>query len=144
RVLVELFADQLPETVEHVSRCVRGGYNGRYDGVRVTRVVRHGWVQTDAITQDIDGAPLTVPTVPDESFSTRCDQRGRVALANTGPHSSGSALMFLLNAMPALDRRYLVVGQCLTGGEVLDAFEAMPTVFERPKTAVQIIRAGLL
>ncbi|KAM6323457.1 putative inactive peptidyl-prolyl cis-trans isomerase-like 6 [Aegotheles albertisi] len=77
-----------------------------------------------------------------ESFSIHHKGRGVLGMANKGCHSNASQFYITLQPAPYLDKKYVAFGQLIEGTEVLQRLEAVPTSYERPTVACEIINCG--
>lgn len=69
------------------------------------------------------------------------DERGVVAMANSGPDSNGSQFYILYQAAPQLDGKHSVFGRLVGGMEVLNRMEEVPVEEEtdRPLKRIEIV-----
>jgi cyclophilin family peptidyl-prolyl cis-trans isomerase len=123
----ELFAGDAPWTVAHVVELVRARF---YDGQRIHRAVPGFVVQFgDPQTRDPGkrelwgrgaGAASGTPIGAAEVSRKRRHVRGAVGMAHLGnPARADSQIYITLEPRPDLDGRYAVVGQVISGMEVL-------------------------
>ena len=116
-ILIELFPDVAPTTVEKITGLIKERF---YDGLTFHRYVPGFVVQGG----DPDGNGTGGPgfTIPAE-FNERPHIRGALAMARSAdPDSAGSQFYFVLDRAQAaqLDGQYTVFGQIIEGIDVMD------------------------
>jgi len=115
-VVIELYADKAPQAVNSFVQLARSGW---YDGVTFYRV-------TPILAQTGDPSdtgmgnpgyffPLEFPS------GLKFDHPGVVALMNDGPQTNGGRFFVTFAAAPQLDGQYTIIGQVLSGMDVLAA-----------------------
>ncbi|MCL1915860.1 MAG: peptidylprolyl isomerase [Desulfovibrionaceae bacterium] len=124
-ILLELFPDQAPITVENFLRYVDSGF---YDNTIFHRVIKGFMIQGGGLTLRLEEKPA-LPPIRNEADNRLSNKRGSLAMARTGEPHSASA-QFFINQVdnPELDFReasaegygYCVFGQVLEGLEVVD------------------------
>lgn len=131
-ILLELYADDAPKTVENFLAYVESGY---YDGTVFHRVIPRFMVQGGGFTADLKKKE-TRPPIANEADNGLKNERGTLSMARTNdPHSATS--QFFINVVDnvSLDHTarsargwgYAVFAQVLEGMEVADAIVAVPT-----------------
>jgi cyclophilin family peptidyl-prolyl cis-trans isomerase/protein-disulfide isomerase len=118
-IVIELYADKSPLAVNSFVSLARSGW---YNGVtfyRVTPVL----VQTGDPSDTGFGNPGYLFSVETPS-GLNFDRPGVVALMNDGPETNGSRFLITLGAAPQLNGQYTVIGQVLSGMDVLSALTA--------------------
>ena len=116
-VVIELFADKAPRTVNNFVFLSREGY---YDGVTFHRVI-HGFMAQGG---DPTGTGRGGPGYKfDDEFhpSLRHDKPGILSMANAGPGTNGSQFFITYVATPHLDDRHTVFGRVIQGMDVVEA-----------------------
>jgi peptidyl-prolyl cis-trans isomerase B (cyclophilin B) len=135
-ILLELFDEDAPRTVENFLRLSRSGF---YDGVTFHRVIRDFMIQGG----DPEGTGRGGPgyTFEDEINRHRVE-RGALCMANAGPDTNGSQFFIVTApAAPWLDGRHTVFGRVSEGMAAVDSIETTPTgPGDRPREAVVIER----
>jgi len=110
-IVVELFADKAPRTVNNFVFLAQDGY---YDGVTFHRVI-HGFMAQGG---DPTGIGRGGPGYRfDDEFhpALRHDQPGTLSMANAGPGTNGSQFFITYVATPHLDDRHAVFGRVVAG-----------------------------
>ncbi|WP_322801701.1 peptidylprolyl isomerase [Thermoflexus sp.] len=114
-VVIELFADRAPLTVNNFVFLARHGwYNDITFHYVITDVV--------AITGDPSGTGFGGPgyTIPDEITATLTfDAPGMVGMLNAGPNTNGSQFFITMAPLPQLNGRYTLFGRVVEGLEVV-------------------------
>jgi cyclophilin family peptidyl-prolyl cis-trans isomerase len=127
----ETFPKEAPRSVAHVTALVTSGF---YDGQRIHRKVEGFVVQFgDPQSRDLSkkalwgrgqGAGSGKPVGVGEIHAKRIHRRGAVAMAHPGnPANADSQLYVTLANRKDLDGQYAVIGQIVSGEEVVSALE---------------------
>jgi len=114
-IMLELFAEDAPLTVDNFLSLIRSGY---YNDVRFHRVVP-AFVAQDGDRRG-DGNGSLRYTIRDELNRHRYD-RGAVGMALSGPDTGGSQYFLTLTPQPHLDGGYTVFGRVIDGWAAMDA-----------------------
>lgn len=143
-IMVHLFADKAPKTVENFRRLVEKSY---YDGVVFHRVIPEFMIQGGDPTgtgkggESIWGKPFQDEFDP----SLRFDRPGILAMANAGPGTNGSQFFITTAATPWLNDRHTIFGEVVEGLDVVHAIEQSPTgSMDKPIEEQKMIRAEVL
>ena len=116
-IVIELYADRVPNTVNSFVFLAREGF---YDGTTFHRVLPDFMAQGGDPTGTGAGGPGY--SFADEFDSElRHDGPGVVSMANSGPSTNGSQFFILYEATPWLDDRHAVFGRVVEGLDVLQA-----------------------
>ena len=137
-MVIELFADKTPITVNNFVFLSREGY---YDGVIFHRVINDFMVQGGDPTGTGRGGPGY--KFGDEfDASLRHDKQGILSMANAGPGTNGSQFFITHGPTPHLNGKHTVFGQVVEGLDVLMSIPARdPGNVNAP--AVKIIRVTI-
>jgi len=137
-MVIELFADKTPMTVNNFVFLAREGY---YDGVIFHRVIDNFMVQGGDPTGTGRGGPGY--KFGDEFHpSLKHDKQGILSMANAGPGTNGSQFFITHLPTPHLNGRHTVFGQIVEGLDVLMSIPARdPGNVNAP--AVKIIRVTI-
>jgi cyclophilin family peptidyl-prolyl cis-trans isomerase len=135
-IVVELFADKAPRTVNNFVVLARDGY---YDGVTFHRVIKGFMAQGGDPTGTGAGGPGY--KFADEFHpALRHDQAGILSMANAGPGTNGSQFFITYVATPHLDDRHTVFGRVIEGMDVVEAIpERDPQRAHEPGTAMNSV-----
>jgi len=113
-IVIELFADKAPVTVNNFVFLARDGY---YDGVTFHRVIKGFMAQGGDPTGSGSGGPGY--RFEDEFHpSLKHDEPGILSMANAGPGTNGSQFFITYTATPHLDGRHTVFGRVIEGMDV--------------------------
>jgi cyclophilin family peptidyl-prolyl cis-trans isomerase len=119
-MVIELFADKTPKTVNNFIFLAREGY---YDGIIFHRVINDFMVQGGDPTGTGMGGPGY--KFADEFHpSLKHDKRGILSMANAGPGTNGSQFFITHGPTPWLDGKHSVFGQVVEGLDVLMSIPA--------------------
>src|SRR4026209_2155319 len=114
-MVIELFADRTPKTVNNFVFLSREGY---YDDVIFHRVIANFMAQGGDPSGTGAGGPGY--KFGDEFHPTlKHDKQGVLSMANAGPGTNGSQFFITHLATPHLDNRRSVFGQVVEGLDVL-------------------------
>ena len=114
-IVVELYADKVPVTVNNFVVLTRDGY---YDGVTFHRVIANFMAQTGDPTGSGRGGPGYKFSDEFEP-SLRHDGPGVLSMANAGPGTNGSQFFITHKATPHLDGKHAVFGRVVEGMDVV-------------------------
>ncbi len=150
-IVVELFADQSPQTVANFTGLASGtkeytdpktGQKKKgnfYDGLVFHRVIPNFMIQGGDPIGNGTGGPGY--KFADEYPSAKFDQPGRLAMANAGPNTNGSQF-FITTAVDDFlntNGHYVIFGQVIKGQDVADAISKVARDgSDRPNTPVVI------
>jgi cyclophilin family peptidyl-prolyl cis-trans isomerase len=133
-VIIELFDDDAPKTVDNFRKLSTDGF---YDGLTFHRVIRDFMIQGGCPEGTGTGGPGY--TFEDEINENKI-VRGALAMANAGPNTNGSQFFIVTtDAAPWLDGKHTVFGRVTDGMDAVDAIEASPTGGGDRPTEPQVI-----
>lgn len=131
-IVLELYPDKTPRTVENFVQYVKSGF---YEGTVFHRVIRGFMIQGGGFTPDFRQKPTRAP-IRNEAASGLKNARGTVAMARTpDPHSATAQFFINLADNPSLDFRYpteegygyTVFGKVIEGMDVVDRIARVAT-----------------
>ncbi len=131
-VVLELYPDRAPKTVENFLAYVESGF---YDGTIFHRVIPGFMAQCGGFTPEMRKKPTGEP-IPNEADNGLANDRGTVAMARTNDPHSATAQFFInvvdngnLNHTGKTPRGwgYAVFGKVVEGMDVVDAIVAVRT-----------------
>ena len=115
-IVIELFADKVPNTVNNFVFLARDGF---YNGVTFHRVIPDFMAQTGDPTGTGMGGPGYRFEDEFDSSLTH-DSKGILSMANAGPNTNGSQFFITFGPTQFLDQRHAVFGKVVEGMDVLD------------------------
>jgi peptidylprolyl isomerase/peptidyl-prolyl cis-trans isomerase B (cyclophilin B) len=118
RLVVDLFQDEAPKTVNHF---VFLALHHFYDGIVFHRVLENFMAQTGDPTGSGRGGPGY--KFADEFSARKHGGAGVVSMANAGPNTNGSQFFITFRPTPHLDGRHAVFGKVTKGLEVLERLQ---------------------
>jgi len=128
-IVLELFPDDAPKTVENFVTLAKDGF---YNSTKFHRIIKNFMIQGgDPLSKDDnkadDGTGGPGYTFEDEINDHKLE-RGALAMANSGPNTNGSQF-FIITAQstPWLDGLHTVFGKVIAGMEVVTYIESAPT-----------------
>jgi peptidyl-prolyl cis-trans isomerase A (cyclophilin A) len=151
-IVARLFDDKTPATVKNFVALAEGTKPSAntagalvkkhyYDGLTFHRVIKGFMIQTG----DIRGTGTSdcgVPRLKDEiDPSLKFDSKGRLAMANTGRPNTAACQIFITVGIPAdgaLDGKYTIFGQVVSGQDIADKIAAVPVNGEKPILPVKL------
>ena len=138
-IVIELFADKAPKTVNNFVFLSRQGY---YESVIFHRVIADFMVQGGDPTGTGSGGPGY--KFGDEFHpSLRHNKRGILSMANAGPGTNGSQFFITHGPTPHLDNKHSVFGQVIEGEDVLMSIPPRDPS-NRNAPAVKIVRIEIV
>jgi cyclophilin family peptidyl-prolyl cis-trans isomerase/protein-disulfide isomerase len=115
-VLVKLFADKAPNTVNNFVFLARKGW---YDNVPFHRVISGFVAQTgDPTGTGLGGPGYFIPS--EKNTSLLYDRAGMVGMTNSGPDTNGSQFFITLAPAAHLNRGFPIFGEVISGMDVLN------------------------
>jgi cyclophilin family peptidyl-prolyl cis-trans isomerase len=133
-MVLELFADQTPVTVNNFVTLARDGF---YDGLTFHRIVPGFVIQGGDPKGDGTGGPGY--RFEDEFVkSLTFDRPGLLAMANSGPNTNGSQFFITLGPAAHLNGKHTIFGEITEGKDVLDTIAGVRLNGETPAEPVYI------
>ncbi len=141
-ITIELYSKEMPITAGNFEKLVKQGF---YDGVIFHRVIDGFMIQGG----DPQGTGYGGPgyEIKDEFTNTDLDKnnRGTIAMANSGPDTGGSQFFINLVDNYFLDGKHPVFGKVVEGMDVVDAISKVEIdANNKPLTTVKIIKATVM
>ena len=131
-IVLELYADKAPKTVENFLAYVESGF---YEQTLFHRVIRGFMIQGGGLTEQMERKQTRAP-IDNEADNGLLNERGTIAMARTGNPHSATAQFFIntvsngmLNHKNKSQRGwgYCVFGRVVEGLETVTAIESQKT-----------------
>ena len=131
-ILVELYPEKAPKTVENFLQYVNSGF---YDGTIFHRVISNFMIQGGGFDKDLNEKP-TRPPIQNEADNGLTNSFASIAMARTGDPHSATAQFYInvannisLNHSEKNNRGwgYCVFGKVVKGMEVAEQISRLPT-----------------
>lgn len=138
-VVIELFPDDAPLTVENFSTHAKRGY---YDNLTFHRVIRDFMIQGgDPKGNGTGGESIWGGTFSDEINTKRLrhDRPFTLSMANAGPNTNGSQFFITTKETPWLDGKHTIFGRVVRGMEAVKQIEQVKVdAHDKPLIPVKI------
>lgn len=138
-IVVKLFPDECPRTVENFTGLAQSGY---YDNVIFHRVIKDFMIQTgDPLGDGTGGESIWGGEFEDEIHrNLRHDRPYTLSMANAGPNTNGSQFFITTQPTPWLDNKHTVFGRVTKGEQTVKKIEAVSTDDgDRPVKPIHIL-----
>lgn len=117
KIVAELYASKVPNTVANFVNLVQRGY---YDGITFHRVIPDFMIQTGDPRGNGTGGPGY--NFADEIDATlKHSGPGMLSMANAGPNTNGSQFFITHKDTAWLDGKHAVFGKVVSGQDVVDS-----------------------
>ena len=138
-ITIELY-DDMPITTENFESLVKKGF---YDNTIFHRVIKNFVIQGGDPTSTGTGGPGY--SIKDEFTDHNRNDKGTIAMANSGPNTGGSQFFINLENNNYLDDKHPVFGKVVDGMDVVEIIaNSKVDTNSRPIEEVKIIKASLI
>jgi peptidylprolyl isomerase len=126
---IKLFVDEMPITTGNFIKLAKEGF---YDGTKSHRIIARFMIQGgDPLTKDDSKKQLWGTGDPGykikDEFGEVGNNKGTIAMANSGPNTGGSQFFINLVNNNYLDSKHPVFGEVVEGMEIVEKIGAVQT-----------------
>eukprot|EP00826_Nyctotherus_ovalis_P027049 TRINITY_DN2109_c0_g2_i1.p1 TRINITY_DN2109_c0_g2~~TRINITY_DN2109_c0_g2_i1.p1 ORF type:complete len:379 (+),score=84.98 TRINITY_DN2109_c0_g2_i1:49-1137(+) len=152
RIVMHLFANMLPRTVENFRQFCVGiilkpkGKVLTYKGTKIHRVIPGFIMQGGDVVKGNGTGTTSIygESFEDEGFIFKHDREGVLSMANAGPNSNGCQFFITLNACPWVDEKFVAFGEVIHGMDFVKEVEKYGTPSGGTRVEIKILECGQL
>ena len=131
-IAIQLHEKEAPDNVANIIKLTNDGF---FNGLTFHRIIKGFVIQGGCPRGDGTGDPGY--KLDDEISPNLKHLKGTVAMTNSGPNTNGSQFYICLEPLPQLNGRYTIIGQVVSGMEVVERIGDVKTgARDKPSTPV--------